>query len=984
MEIKRRCRLAVLASAAALAGLLRATLLRVALLRVALFSVSVRRVSIVGVFVLNIFVLGVSLVCVSLPGRAEKADVCRDPGADPLLVVPACTKQIDKAPQDRKVPALLNARGIAKFRLGDYEGALDDFNKALDRDPQDAAAYKNRGLTRQQLGDLDGAVASFNQALKLKRSPDFLNARGAALFGKGEYASAAADFTAAVGLDPGFAKAYLNRGLAFHFLRRFVEAKADFDTFIRLQPSNPLGFNDRAALFEDQDKVDEAIADYTTAIALSPGTWEGYSHRGEAWRLKGDLGKALEDHDRALAISQTVDAYNNRVLVWKDKGDLQKAIADCDQAILLDPKRSLAFANRGELERLTGASGQALIDLDKAVALEPHSPIALTFRGDLFRANRSFGTAVADYNKALSYVPDFVAAYVGRGLALEAQGKLAEARADFEKALDLPAAIDARLAKPAQALAADRLDSLNKTDADRRKAAEQTLLQAKAEEEKAKEDKGREDRAREATTREEKARAQGGGLPEKDGLLPHQDAAALEDKAWDETKTSKDPEKFRAFVRAFPHSRYISVAQDWIDLLVQAEANRQAANEAAVRAQAVKDQAAREKLAREQAARDQAAKETAARETAAKEALAKEMAAKEMAAKEAAAKEAAAKEAAAKEAAAKEAAAKEAAAKEAAAKEAAAKEAAAKEAAAKEAAAKDMAAKEAATKELAAKDQAARERLAREQAAKEQASKEQAAKAQFARDRLAQDSRAPDTDPPLHKSKVALVIGNAKYGGMALATADSDANAIADGLERLDFKVIRRFDVNWAEFDGALTRFEEESAGASVALFYFSGHAMHFGTQSYLMPIGAKLDGRHSIDFKMISLEDDIIRTALADVPCKVVILDAARRNAVADRFATEFGAHHDPADGMGLAPLPMTGGLLIASSAPARTLVSDGQGASSPYTTALLHELDSPTADLRDKLDAAKIAMQKDTKSLDAPPVAIAADWQRLACTAR
>jgi tetratricopeptide (TPR) repeat protein len=85
--------------------------------------------------------------------------------------------------------------GVARYLSGDKQGAIDDFNHAIQIDPNFALAYNNRGLARNDLGDQRGAIDDFNHALKI---------------------------------DPNNAYAYFNRGLAYYKLGDQQGAIADF------------------------------------------------------------------------------------------------------------------------------------------------------------------------------------------------------------------------------------------------------------------------------------------------------------------------------------------------------------------------------------------------------------------------------------------------------------------------------------------------------------------------------------------------------------------------------------------------------------------------------------------------------------------------------------------------------------------------------------------------------------------------------------
>lgn len=58
-------------------------------------------------------------------------------------------------------------QGRDKTLKGDYQGAIQDFNQALQLNPHDAEAYGNRCVARHKLGDKQRAIEDCQKAAAL-------------------------------------------------------------------------------------------------------------------------------------------------------------------------------------------------------------------------------------------------------------------------------------------------------------------------------------------------------------------------------------------------------------------------------------------------------------------------------------------------------------------------------------------------------------------------------------------------------------------------------------------------------------------------------------------------------------------------------------------------------------------------------------------------------------------------------------------------
>ena len=207
-----------------------------------------------------------------------------------------------------------------------------------------------------------------------------------------------------------------------------------------------------------------------------------------------------------------------------------------------------------------------------------------------------------------------------------------------------------------------------------------------------------------------------------------------------------------------------------------------------------------------------------------------------------------------------------------------------------------------------------------------------------------------DRGGPALGRRVALVIGNSRYGGSigGLANPANDAADIAAAMKRAGFEVDLQMDVSRDEMKHAMLEFSQRLRDSDIGLFYYAGHAVQVNGRNFMIPIGAKLQLSTSrpdtladyVGLETIEIDDVLGRMAAAEPDMNIVILDACRDNPFAQgsRGMTR-----------GLAQTLAPRGTFVAYATAPGEVAEDGSGKNSPYTEALVETVKTPGLKLED-----------------------------------
>ena len=189
--------------------------------------------------------------------------------------------------------------------------------------------------------------------------------------------------------------------------------------------------------------------------------------------------------------------------------------------------------------------------------------------------------------------------------------------------------------------------------------------------------------------------------------------------------------------------------------------------------------------------------------------------------------------------------------------------------------------------------------------------------------------------------RVALVIGNSTYRNVpTLPNPANDGADIAAALTRLGFAVTLVTNASFDQMRRGLIAFGRDAAGADMAAVFFAGHGMEISGENWLIPVDAELKKDTDAANEAVSLRNVILQVSNT-TSLGLVVLDACRNNPFAAKMSRSPALR--AVIGGGLGRIEPIGNVLVAYAARDGTTALDGDGRNSPFTAALLHNIETP-----------------------------------------
>ncbi|MBZ0148889.1 MAG: caspase domain-containing protein [Pseudorhodoplanes sp.] len=221
------------------------------------------------------------------------------------------------------------------------------------------------------------------------------------------------------------------------------------------------------------------------------------------------------------------------------------------------------------------------------------------------------------------------------------------------------------------------------------------------------------------------------------------------------------------------------------------------------------------------------------------------------------------------------------------------------------------------------------------------------------------------------EKRIALVIGNATYQNTpALSNPVNDGEDLAAALRRVGFTVVLERNLNKRGMEGAIARFARMSQDANTALFFYAGHGMQWRGINYLVPVDARMEDEFNLNFELTRLDDVLFGLERAK-GVKILVLDACRNNPLLDRL-NRTSSTRDLMATRGFAKIETSRGMVIAYSTQINQVAVDGTGRNSPFTQALVKEIDEPGLEIGTMFRRVAAQVNKMTEGRQLPELSV------------
>lgn len=287
------------------------------------------------------------------------------------------------------------------FEQGQYDKALQQIDKAIQKSPENPDMYSTRGVFLHRMNDIVHAIEAYKTALKVAPDHTF---------------------------------SHYNLGLIYMKQNKTLQAIQEWEAVIRIKPSDTDAIFNIAVALSHMGKSKQAVPFYQKVLQIAPDHVQTHQNLGVIYRDEGDFARAKFHLKKLRDLDSTyMEVVESEIIKCEEQEFLSKLTNDnqkLSDSILDNAESNLAVALMALIEENFDT---ALEHAEKSLALNSDDLQARLIQGQALNGLAKSSDAIAVFMRILTDAPDTVDAMFHLGNIFLGMGDLEKALGYFER-----------------------------------------------------------------------------------------------------------------------------------------------------------------------------------------------------------------------------------------------------------------------------------------------------------------------------------------------------------------------------------------------------------------------------------------------------------------------------------------------------------------------------------------------------------------------
>jgi tetratricopeptide (TPR) repeat protein len=332
------------------------------------------------------------------------------------FILPVLAYKIAGAKNLKKAAYAIGAIAVifafaAHLRNNTWQNEMTLWNDVIDKSPEKARGWFKRGQTFMNEGNEEKALEDFEKAIEIE--PDFRSAytyKGLIHFENGDFNKAINEYSRYINRQPDRPLGYLNRAQIYIKTGNPERALSDYNTYLMRMPQDSVVIKERAEFLMKLGRPEEAEKDLLKLTEPGEADFEIWKKLSQAYFKNENSRKAIDAAQMALQFgasgTEKSDLNNTVGNIFYSEGKKDSALKYFQAAAGLSTNNLTALRNMTLLQKELGRYNEAIASIDRIIKMNPRDPQAYVEKAKIYLEMGEKEKALTHLRRALELNPE--------------------------------------------------------------------------------------------------------------------------------------------------------------------------------------------------------------------------------------------------------------------------------------------------------------------------------------------------------------------------------------------------------------------------------------------------------------------------------------------------------------------------------------------------------------------------------------------------